>query len=369
MRFRRTLLLTAAVGAALITAVPLTAAAATPSTTPAASAPAAATCTTVDKLQSSTSAAATNAFWTPANTAAAKNFDLLPTGGSGKSAAATTATRSADLAAASSTPSQVCAATADAGASSTAATAAAPAGVTPATTAINGYQSVGKFFFDIASIGKLNCTASVINDSKGNPKQELVLTAAHCFEGLQDGIPYTTNDWLFAPEWHNNVFPYGKWNVKAVYVDSNWFTCTIECHENPRYDYAVLVVDPRSGHGVGHYTGLNGWKVNAAKSVNNVRIVGIPGNSGKALVNVTNTTTVTINPGNYLARKASTPGFGEGSSGGPWFYSFNTKSGVGLMLGDTGGFDSGGPTDSPSYSSYWTSAFSTLVNGVANKYE
>jgi len=362
VRLRRTLLITAAVSAALIAAVPLTAAAATPSAATAASAPAT-TCTTIDKLQSSTSAAATNAFWTPANTAAATNFDALPAAGSGTSA------KSADLTATSSAASQLCAATADSGASSVAGTAAAPAAATPETTAINGYPSVGKFFFDIASLGKLNCTASVINDSKGNPKQELVLTAAHCFEGLQDGIPYQSNDWLFAPEWHNNEFPFGKWNVSAVYVPNQWFTCTIECHENPRYDYAVVVVDPKNGHGVGHYTGLNGWKVNAPKSVNNVRIVGIPGNSSKALVNVTNTTTVTINPGDYLARKASTPGFGDGASGGPWFYSFNTKTGVGLLLGDTGGYDSGGPTDSPSYSSFWTTDFSTLVNGVANKYE
>ena len=361
MRLRRTSLITAAVSAALITAVPLTAVAATPSAATA-SAPAT-SCTTIDALSSSTSAAATNAFWTPANTAATANFDNLPVGATSSSA------KSPVPAAASSTASQVCAALADTSASSLAATAAAPAGVTPATTAINGYPSVGKFFFDIASIGKLNCTASVINDAKGNPKQELVLTAAHCFEGLQDGIPYTSDDWLFAPEWHNNDFPYGKWDVKAVYVDSNWFTCTIECHENPRYDYAVLVVDPKSGHGVGHYTGLNGWKINAPKSVDNARIVGIPGNSGKALVNVTNTTTVTINPGGYPARKASTPGFGDGSSGGPWFSTFNTKSGVGVLFGDTGGYDSGGPTDSPSYSSVWGNPFSVLVDGVANKYE
>ena len=287
--------------------------------------------------------------------------------------AALLTTASLTAAAAATTPSPAAAVAAASGTAATSLAAAeaqpaASAAVNPATTAINGYPSVGKFFFSIASVGKLNCTASVINDAGNNPKQELVLTAAHCFEGLYDGLPYHSDDWLFAPMWHNNEFPYGKWDVKSVYIDSRWFSCGITgCHENPRYDYAVFVVDPQHGHGVGHYTGLNGWRINQPKTAN-VRIVGIPGNSGKALVNVTKSTTVTINPGDYLARKAATPGFGDGSSGGPWFSSFNTSSGVGVLLGVTGGYESGGSTDSPSYASYWTSDFAALV-ATAAKHE
>ena len=339
MRLRRTLLITVAAGAALLTAVPLTAAAATaPSVViAAASAPASApasACTTIDTLQ-------------PSSTAPVSAHPVSKT--------------------VSESVSQSCG-TAAAGLAATEAQPAAASAVIPATSAINGYPSVGKFFYNIAGVGKLNCTASVINDAGNNPKQELVVTAAHCFKGLYAGLPYYSDDWLFAPEWHNNQFPYGKWAVKSVYIDSRWFGCGFTgCHENPRYDYAVFVVDPQHGHGVGHYTGVNGWHINEPKTAN-VRIVGIPGNSGKALVNVTKSTTVTINPGNYLARKAATPGFGDGSSGGPWFYSFNTSSGVGLLLGVTGGYESGGSTDSPSYASYWTSDFASLV-ATAAKHE
>ena len=265
----------------------------------------------------------------------------------------------APLAAAASSTS----ATPAAGTFATARPAVQSAGVTPDTTAINGYPTVGKFFYKVNGLGSLNCTASAINDVKGNPKRELIVTAAHCFEGVQNGIRYSTDDWLYAPMWHNNTFPYGKWSVKNVYIDNRWLTCTagVICHENPRYDYAVVVLYPKNGHGVGYYTGQNGWRINQPRNINNTHIVGIPGNSGKALVNVTNSVTVTINPGNYLARRASTPGFGDGSSGGPWFSSLNTRSGLGTLFGVTGGYESGGSTSSPSYASYWTADFANLV--------
>ena len=59
--------------------------------------------------------------------------------------------------------------------------------------------------------------------------------------------------------------------------------------------------------------------------------------------------------------------FSDGSSGGPWFYQYSSKQALGYLLGDTGGYQFGGNTDSPSYSPYWTSAFSSLVAYVAKK--
>lgn len=241
----------------------------------------------------------------------------------------------------------------------------------PGTQNIDGYPTVGKFFFKVAGLGSLNCTATVISDAKNNPKRELILTAAHCIEGAFNGVGYMTGDWLFAPMWHDNKFPYGKWTVQSVYIEPHWMHCVnvVQCQTNPNYDYAVLVLKPQHGHGVGWYTGEDGWHVNKPKTIT-VRIVGIPGNSAKAKVNVTRSQTVTLNGtpavGKFLARTASTPGFTDGTSGGPWFYSFNTRTDRGLLLGDTGGFEDGGPSSgSPSYSSYWTSTFSALVAKAA----
>jgi hypothetical protein len=92
------------------------------------------------------------------------------------------------------------------------------AGALPGTQSIVGYPTVGKFFFKVAGIS-LNCTATVIGDARNNPKRALIRTAAHCIEGVLSGFRYMTGDWMFAPMWHDNKFPYGKWAVKSVYIE------------------------------------------------------------------------------------------------------------------------------------------------------
>jgi hypothetical protein len=96
-----------------------------------------------------------------------------------------------------------------------------------------------------------------------------------------------------------------------------------------------------------------------------VTIFGVPGTSSTMLVNSTVSHTVTI--GGYQYRQAATPGFGDGASGGPWFYSYSFSSQSGDILGDTGGYDAGGPTASPSYSPVWTTYFGGFVAAVAKK--
>ena len=62
------------------------------------------------------------------------------------------------------------------------------------------------------------------------------------------------------------------------------------------------------------------------------------------------------------------PGLTDGSSGGPWFQDFSsTTAGLGVLLGDTGGFEQGGPSSgSPSYANYWTSDFATVVKNAVS---
>jgi hypothetical protein len=245
--------------------------------------------------------------------------------------------------------------------------AATAAGTSPQTRSItSGYRTIGKFFFEVAHI-RFNCTATAINDQKNNPAKALVLTAAHCFIGDLDGFIYNSDDWSFAPGWHNNKDPYGLWEVKEAYYPDPWYTCngiTGLCTLHGPYDYAVFIVKPQHGHGVGWYTGEDGWHVNMPKT-ENVTIFGVPGTSSTMLENSTVSHTVTI--GGYQYRRAATPGFGDGASGGPWFYSYSFSSELGDILGDTGGYDAGGPTASPSYSPVWTTYFSGFVANVATK--
>ena len=80
---------------------------------------------------------------------------------------------------------------------------------------------------------------------------------------------------------------------------------------------------------------------------------------------ISQTLSHTVNPAGYLARKASTLGFGNGASGGPWFYKYDKSMQLGCVLGDTGGYQDGGSSDSPSYSPFWTVYFGGFVDAVS----
>jgi hypothetical protein len=232
---------------------------------------------------------------------------------------------------------------------------------------IIGYPTVGKFFYKVGPL-RFNCTGTVINDGKSNPKEELMVTAGHCFHGVLMDFVYTSSDWSFAPMWHNNKAPFGSWSVKHFYMDSNFVHCHdfgIACAQDPRYDYAVVVLAPKNGHGVGHVTGENGWSFPRPET-QRVRIVGINGSGKRPLATVTRSTTLKKVDGgtHYLARRASTPGFSDGTSGGPWFYSFNSKTDLGYLLGVIGGFDAGGDSKT-SYASFWNANFGSIVASAA----
>ena len=237
------------------------------------------------------------------------------------------------------------------------------------TTSSDGYPTVGKLTYDVDGVLSLNCTATVLQGTAATNNEDLIVTAAHCIEGVEDGVPYTSTDLAFSPMWHDNQTPYGTWSVNKVFLTS-WMNCpfpVIDCGTNPENDYAVIVLNPQNGKGVGDVTGANGWSVNQPDTIGNVTIAGIPGSSSDTLSTVENTTTVSKSGDSY--RTATTPGFTDGTSGGPWFEGFNTTTDRGTLIGDTGGFEEGGPSSgSPSYSDYWTANFTTLV-GQAVAYE
>jgi hypothetical protein len=226
-----------------------------------------------------------------------------------------------------------------------------------------GYRTVGKFFFNIAHLAHFNCTATVINDLNNNSKEELVLTAAHCFHGDYSGLQYYTDDWGYAPGWHDNQDPYGLWQVKARYLSSRWWTCgIIKCSFHGAYDYAIFIVRPQHHHGVGYYTGEDGVAWNMPRTMK-VTVSGIPGNSNDTLVNTS--VSHIVSRGGVSYRVAKTPRFGDGASGGPWFYKYDMRSELGYILGDTGGYQAGGASDSPSYSPLWVGTFGALLKLAA----
>ncbi len=237
---------------------------------------------------------------------------------------------------------------------------------TPAAT--TAFPTIGKLTFKADGVLSLNCTATVIQGTKVPNNEELIATAAHCIEGTTGGVPYTSTNLAFSPMWHDNQSPLGVWTVRKVFLNSGWMHCPIpvvNCSTNPADDYAIVVLNPQNGHGVGAVTGADGWLINQPATIAGVTIAGIPSKSPQTLVAVSNTTTVTQSGVPY--RQATTPGFTDGSSGGPWLEHFNTTTGTGTLIGDTGGFEQGGPASgTPSFTDTWNSAFASVVTAATN---
>jgi Trypsin len=220
----------------------------------------------------------------------------------------------------------------------------------PSAEAISGYKTVGKFF--VRALGsQFSCTATVIG-------RNIIVTAAHCFQGVIGGIRYATTGWTCAPMWHDNQFPYGTWSVLGVYLLRGWIDKL-----DPRLDYAVVVLNPRSGRDVGSYTGQDSWNsslILAPGQSTPVRVVGIPEASAEARISVTRAVAVQVGRG-FTVLTASTPGFGNGTSGGPWFSAFSPQTDTGTVIAVTGGYQDGGVTDSPSYADLLSGQFADLV--------
>jgi hypothetical protein len=227
-----------------------------------------------------------------------------------------------------------------------------------------GYPSVGRLFFKGDGVLSETCTASVINNSgKKQPKGGtlLILTAAHCIDGTLMRLPYYSTDFAFVPDWRKGKEQFGTWSIRKYYIYKKWLECPLppmDCHTDPEFDFAIMIVAPRKGVHVGAVTGANGWVEPVPRRMKDIRIVGYPASSAVPLLSRTNTVTVTKNGISY--RTGHTPGFGDGASGGPWFKSVES-GGVGIIIGDTGGFQQGGDDPTPSYSDVWDSTYANLV--------
>lgn len=250
----------------------------------------------------------------------------------------------------------------------TAVSARAPQASSSSATATREIPTVGKLTFRVDGVVSLNCTATVIDGTAAANSEELIVTAAHCIEGTIGRIAYTSTSLAFSPMWHDGKNPFGTWTVKKAFLNSGWLTCRVpvaDCETNQLYDYAVVVLSPKNGKGVGDVTGADGWSVNQPRTIASVAIAGIPATSPGTLVTTTNTDTVTESGEPF--RRAATPGFTDGSSGGPWLRNFSTTTGRGVLIGDTGGFQQGGPSSgSPSYSNYWTASFAAVVKAAVS---
>jgi V8-like Glu-specific endopeptidase len=234
------------------------------------------------------------------------------------------------------------------------------------------YPTVGRLFYQSTASGRVrtgSCTGTVLNGTKAKNSELLVLTAAHCVKVAIGGVAHTDYGDMFVPGWAAGKDPYGEWSVRRALVDSSWITCSKAkfCAQDPVYDFAILVLSPKNGIGVGTAVGAaDGWEVAAPDTIPGSWIFGYPSTHPRLLLSRTTARTVMEDGTAY--RVATTPDFTAGTSGGPWFSSYDPTTGTGVIYGDVGGFEEGGDHPTPSYSAFWKLSFAAVV-AAAVRYE
>ncbi|HEY0805369.1 MAG TPA: trypsin-like serine protease [Pseudonocardiaceae bacterium] len=181
------------------------------------------------------------------------------------------------------------------------------------------------------------CTASVVNSAAG----DLVLTAAHCIHDGAGG-DYRSNI-VFVPGYHDGQDPYGVWTPSQLVVDPRWIS-----DSDDDLDFGFLVVHKQgSTESVQQAAGANRVGTNLGYDLP-VRVTGYPIGSEQP----TNCQKASRAERQFQLR-FDCAGFSDGTSGGPWVTDVDPATGLGVVVGVIGGYQTGGYTSDTSYSSYF----------------
>jgi len=205
-----------------------------------------------------------------------------------------------------------------------------------------GTAAVGALF--TSSDGRLGahfCTASVVN----SPAENLLITAAHCM--LNKSLS-PAGSVVFAPGYHDGIFPHGTWIVRTIYVDSSW-----ERDQNPNQDVAFLVVG-RAGTRIQRHTGAETLMV--GQPPQEVQAIGYPDATNEPIA----CTAPAHNFHDAHQMVFDCDDYTDGTSGGPFLAHVNPDTGDGWVIGVIGGYEEGGDSPDISYSPRFYSSIEDL---------
>ncbi|MFC5721609.1 trypsin-like serine peptidase [Streptomyces gamaensis] len=164
-------------------------------------------------------------------------------------------------------------------------------------------------------------TASCSGDAVTSSNASTVITAGHCVK--YRGAWHT--DWVFVPGYHDGQAPYGKWAAAKTLSTAQWVAS-----EDINYDVGAAVVAPLEGRKLAEAVGAQGIAFDvgynkpmyafgfpAASPYDGTKLIHCSGDSGQ----------------DALLSKDHSLGcdMTGGSSGGPWFTSFDETTGAGLQ--------------------------------------
>ncbi|WP_407553429.1 trypsin-like serine peptidase [Streptomyces sp. Pv4-95] len=164
-------------------------------------------------------------------------------------------------------------------------------------------------------------SASCSGDAVTSTNKSTVITAGHCVK--LEGAWHT--NWVFVPGYHDGEAPYGKWAASKTLSTPQW-----TASEDINYDVGAAVVAPLDGKKLTDVVGGQGLAFNpgynkqmyafgypAAAPYDGSKLIYCSGNSFKDPL-LSNDHGLSCN-------------MTGGSSGGPWFTSFDESTGTGLQ--------------------------------------
>ncbi|MFJ2741789.1 trypsin-like serine peptidase [Streptomyces sp. NPDC087440] len=164
-------------------------------------------------------------------------------------------------------------------------------------------------------------TASCSGNSVTSQNKSTVVTAGHCVK--LDGAWHT--NWVFVPAYNDGATPYGTWTAAKTSATDQW-----AASEDMNYDVGLAVVNPLNGQKLSDVVGAQGIQFNGGYN-KPMYAFGFPAAApydGKRLIYCSGNTTkdFLLTKDHSLACDMT-----GGSSGGPWFNSFNESTGTGLQ--------------------------------------
>ncbi|MFI9723847.1 trypsin-like serine peptidase [Streptomyces sp. NPDC052396] len=177
-------------------------------------------------------------------------------------------------------------------------------------------KTSGRVFFTMQG-RKASCSGDAV--TSGN--HSTVITAGHC-------VKYQGNwhtDWTFVPGYHDGQAPYGTWSATKTLSTPQW-----TASEDMNYDVGAAVVAPLDGKKLTDVVGGQGLDFNGAYG-QAMYSFGFPAASpydGTRLIHCSGTATQDF----FLTKDHGLScNMTGGSSGGPWFTSFDESTGTGLQ--------------------------------------
>ncbi|GAB3832061.1 trypsin-like serine peptidase [Dactylosporangium cerinum] len=190
-------------------------------------------------------------------------------------------------------------------------------------------STIGKLYF--TEDGSRHwCTATVISSAN----HSTIWTAGHCVSNGNGGF---YSNFVFAPDYHDALWPYGTWSAKKWAVPNGYHHGA-----NRAYDMAALALSTNGANKrVGDVVGWQGYlfgDANDNRRWNDVRAFGYPQDTHPARSDISpyghDLRFCVVDAVPITLYKEIECDMGHGSSGGPWIYDMPASRGWGYIVGN-----------------------------------